>query len=292
MPAADASTVLLLSDEADALSDVLQAIHLEGRDVSRIAVADAARYVETCARRVVYLVERGGLRITLPNRDVLVAGGGLALLPRGLEHTLRTTGETVWIAGTFQVEEQIAGPMLRVLPDAIVIDAGELTHPWLDVARSLIVSELVAPNPGGRVMVSRLLDLLFVRTLRVWAAQEPATPQGLLTATLDPHIARALTAIHRDPGHPWSVPELARRAQLSRSAFAERFTRLTGMSPGRYASQRRLAYAEQLVLAGDRPLGRIAADIGYESEAAFSRAFSQAFGESPRARRGRASTSS
>ncbi len=276
--------VVQLSDGVDALSEVLQAIHLRGRDVCRTLATKPALHSEPAGARAMYIVDRGTLTITLPDREVVVGAGGLTLLPRGFEHRLRAASDTVWITGTFDVEEQIADPVLQVLPSAIVIDAAR-THPWLDISHGLIVSELVDPHPGSRVMVSRLLDVLFIRALRDWAAEAPNLASGWLTATMDPHLARALTAVHRDPGHAWSVDELARHAQLSRSAFAERFARLMGESPGRYVSRRRLAHANVLLTSSTAPVSRIAAEAGYESEAAFSRAFSRAFGESPSLRR-------
>ncbi|HEY2557499.1 MAG TPA: AraC family transcriptional regulator [Diaminobutyricibacter sp.] len=276
--------VVQLSDQDDALSDVLQAIHLRGRDVCRTVATKPMLHREPGGARAIYIVDRGTLNITLPDREVVIRTGGLAMLPRGFEHGLRAASDTVWITGTFDVEARIADPVLQVLPSAIVIDA-ERTHPWLEISHGLIVSELLDPNPGSRVMISRLLDLLFIRSLRDWAAEEPNRAGGWLTATMDPHIARALTAVHRRPGHAVSVDELAQHAQLSRSAFAERFTRLMGESPGRYVSRRRLAHADELLTSSSAPLSRIAAEAGYESEAAFSRAFSRAFGESPSLRR-------
>ncbi len=288
MGALSAVSVVALSDEVDALSDVLHAIHLRGRDVCRTTATKGTRHTEPAGARAIYVVEHGTLRVLLPDREVVVEGGGLVLLPLGLEHTLRAADDTVWITGTFDVEERIAGRVLQVLPSAIAIAGGPATHPWLDFTLQFILSELLAPNAGSRVMVSRLLDLLFIRALRAWAADDAAAVSGWLTATMDPHIARALTAIHRNPGHPWGVGELAQQAQLSRSAFAERFTRMMGESPGRYVSQHRLAHADQLLTSSDAPLRRIATEAGYDSEAAFSRAFSQAFGEPPSSRRKRA----
>lgn len=282
-----ASGVTQLPDEVDALSDVLQAIHLRGRSVWRTEAAEPSFRSDSDARAV-YLVQRGQLTISLPDRAETVVEGGLALLARGTAHRLHAEPGTVFVTGTFSVEEKVAEPVLRVLPASIIIDPGTRTQPWLDIAVALIVSELLEPSPGGRVMVSRLLDLLFVRVLRDWASTSTDVASGLLTATMDPPIARALAAVHHAPGRAWSVTELAQRAQLSRSAFAARFTALVGTSPGRYVAQQRLAHAEQLLVTTGSSLRRIAEQVGYGSDAALSRAFSQSYGESPSSRRRRA----
>jgi AraC-like DNA-binding protein len=283
----DTGETMRLPDDLDALSDVLHAIHLRGDDVYRRVAGERIVHDEQDGARAIYLVERGRLRLTMPDARHAVDEGGLALVARGLTHRLEADAGTVWITGTFAVEERRADPVLRVLPSAIVLSSGERTSPWLDVALALIVGELVEPHPGGRVMVSRLLDLLFIRTLREWAPADKNAVAGILTATMDPAIARVLTAIHRDPGRAWTVEALARRAQLSRSAFAARFAMLIGDTPGRYVARQRLAHAERLVRETDLPLRIIAADTGYESAAAFSRAFSRAYGESPRGHRAR-----
>jgi AraC-like DNA-binding protein len=278
-------TITASADDADALSDVLHAIHLRGRDVRRTETSGAFLGEEPAGVRAVYLVEQGSLQLRLPGQVVSIEAGGLALVASGAAHTLRADPDSVWITGIFEVEEHSAEAVLRVLPPAVIIAPGARTHPWLDVARELILAELTDPNPGGRVMVSRLLDLLFIRALRDWAAHAAERTGGLLTATLDRPVARALAAVHRTPGRAWSVPELAHIAGLSRSAFAERFAELVGVPPGRYAAQQRLAHADQLLRRTDHPIARIAGEVGYESEAAFSRAFSQQYGQSPRARR-------
>lgn len=134
-------------------------------------------------------------------------------------------------------------------------------------------------------MVSRVLDLFFIRALRDWAAHRLAGSGGLLAAVMDPPIARALAMVHRQPGRAWSVEELAARAGLSRSAFAARFTELVGIPPGRYVSERRLAHAQHLLVTTDLPVGQVATRVGYASETAFSRAFAQQFGVPPSATR-------
>ncbi len=135
-------------------------------------------------------------------------------------------------------------------------------------------------------MISRILDLLFIQVLRAWATGPDASP-GWLTGAMDPVIGDAITAIHANPGHPWTIERLAGKSNLSRSAFAERFARRVGQPPATYIVGVRLASASDLLLATTQSIAMIASEIGYDSEAAFSRAFSRRYGMAPsRWRRG------
>jgi AraC-like DNA-binding protein len=111
----------------------------------------------------------------------------------------------------------------------------------------------------------------------------PADGTGWLAGLRDAHVGRALAALHSAPEHKWTVDELARSAALSRSALAERFTRLVGSSPMQYLTHWRLAQAADHLRAGSDSVARIAERSGYETEAAFSRAFKREFGVPPAA---------
>lgn len=134
-------------------------------------------------------------------------------------------------------------------------------------------------------MVARILDLLFIQILRAWAAGTDAEPNWLAGA-LDPQIGLALSAIHRDPGHDWTVERLARVCSLSRSAFAARFVARVGKPPAGYLAHVRLEAAAGLLRDTSLPVGLIADRVGYKSEAAFSRAFTRRYGTPPARWRG------
>jgi transcriptional regulator GlxA family with amidase domain len=129
-------------------------------------------------------------------------------------------------------------------------------------------------------MVARILDLIFIQILRAWAAGTEAEPNWLAGA-LDPQIGLALSAIHRDPGHDWTVQELARACNLSRSAFAARFVARVGKPPATYLVHVRLDAATDLLGGTSLPVTHIAKNVGYASEAAFSRAFKNRYGTPP-----------
>lgn len=268
----------------DALSDVLHAIHLRGstvarRDSSHTPVAD---YPE--GNRTLHIVERAAglqLHVKEPRSDVILNAGDMVLLARGQAHTLRADGPSSWVTGTFVVDDDAADPLLAVLPSAVVIRNDHGEHDWLGLSLDLLLDELGHPGPGSQVMVSRILDLLFIHALRAWAARGDAAP-GWLTAAMDTTLGPIISSIHRAPGDNWSVEELARRATMSRSAFAGRFTRLVGVSPAAYVTTQRLDRAAHLLGVTSRPVREIAAEIGYASEAAFSRAFHRRYGAPPR----------
>ncbi|MEV6605589.1 AraC family transcriptional regulator [Kutzneria sp. NPDC051319] len=267
---------------ADALSDLLQAVHLEGGGIVRSVTDHPRRDRHLVGARMLHLVEQGSVRLEFRGHPAVDLGpGDMALLARGDAHTVQVS-EATWFTGHFLVDHLVADPLLGVLPAAVVVrgDSGDV--PWLPLGRQLMLSELADPQPGSRVMVARLLDLLFIRALRVWAASGEQASPGWLTAAMDPAIGPVLSAIHRDPAHDWSVDHLAALASLSRSAFAARFATLLGQPPGAYVTRQRLERAAHLLASTPESVARIAARVGYTSEAAFSRAFTRAFGDSPR----------
>jgi transcriptional regulator GlxA family with amidase domain len=144
----------------------------------------------------------------------------------------------------------------------------------------MLVFEMESPSQGSAVMVARILDLIFIQIMRAWAAGTDVEPNWLAGA-LDPQIGLALTTIHRNPGHDWTVEELARACNLSRSAFAARFVARVGKPPATYLAHVRLDTATDLLRDTSLPVALIAQNVGYASEAAFSRAFKNRYGTPP-----------
>jgi AraC-like DNA-binding protein len=299
--------------DADALSEVLAQVRLRGSTVLRCA--PGAPFSITCpvGVRLLHIVEAGSLTLTVEGETFPLRTGDLVLLARGHEHTLHSgtagpdTAWTLrpedlfvdevppghrpdrWLTGTFAVDAATAGPVLDVLPPAMIMRNTPRTR-WLPLSTQLLVAEVSDPCPGAAVMISRILDLLFVHALRGWAREDTARTPGWLTAAADPRIALAIGAMHRDPAHPWSVTELAKVATLSRSTFAERFTALLGCPPAGYLTDVRLRRAADLLTSTTEPIGMIARAVGYTSDAAFVRAFTRRYGQPPgRWRRGRPS---
>jgi AraC-like DNA-binding protein/quercetin dioxygenase-like cupin family protein len=289
---------------ADALSEILDTVRLRGQSVVRYAPGIVPFNIAMPGGHLLHIVERGDIRLRVSGAPpVTLRDGDLVLLAQGDRHRLQAgvnvavrdlgdadryvdEGELAqqdsrrWVTGTFAVDEAVADPLLSVLPPVIVVSGRGVDRDWLEVCLRLMVAEVVSPQPGSAVMISRILDLLFIHTLRAWS-REASTPPGWLTAALDPVLGQVLSAIHQDLTRPWSVAELARMANLSRTAFAERFTRLLGRPPAGYLIDRRLDRAAELLRRDTASVAAVAEAVGYTSEAGFSRAFSRRFGAPP-----------
>lgn len=189
---------------------------------------------------------------------------------------------TRFVCGYLALSRAVFRPLFESLPRVLCIQIG--SEPAAAVLRDLFqagVRESAALRPGGSSVLAKMAELLFVEALRRYIERVPPGGSSWLAGVRDTHVGRALALLHGDPGHAWTVDELAQEAGLSRSALAERFTSMVGESPMQYLTRWRLALAAQMLCAGREPIGRIAERSGYESEAAFSRAFKREFGEPP-----------
>ncbi len=197
---------------------------------------------------------------------------------------------TVVVCGWFAYERDLRSPMMAALP--IALHARLRTRPswtWLEKAIAYAVEESASQRPGGRAIGSKLAEVLFVEALRAYAETLPEGHAGWLSALRDPVVGRCIALMHESPGTAWTIASLAGEVHTSRTVLAERFTALVGMPPMHYLMQWRIALAAHLLGAKEGPsLARVAEQIGYDSEAAFSRAFKRQYGVPPGAWRRRA----
>ncbi len=177
-------------------------------------------------------------------------------------------------------DERPFNPLLEALPSVIHLSAADAAAGWLATLLSMAVKESVTDRPGRDNILARLSELIFVETIRRHLETLPAAETGWLAGLRDPVVGRALAALHEAASHPWTVDALARRANASRSVLAERFATLVGYPPMQYLALWRMQLASRRLIEG-RPIAAVAADVGYESEAAFSRAFKKLVGQSP-----------
>jgi AraC family transcriptional activator of mtrCDE len=195
---------------------------------------------------------------------------------------------TTLVCGTYALDGQIARPMLRALPKAVVFTASRIrANPALASVLSLLTSEIECPAPGGDLLVRHLFDTLFVYVFRAWMIQAPVATSSWLTALRDAAVSKSLAQMHAAPAKDWSVQALARVAGLSRAAFARRFAAAVGEPPLAYLTRWRMGLAARMLVEGDASIAQVATRVGYESEFAFSRAFKRTRGTAPSAfRRG------
>jgi AraC-like DNA-binding protein len=152
---------------------------------------------------------------------------------------------------------------------------------WLGTTLKFTINEAKAARPGNAAMLGRLTELMFVEILREFMQQRPGDQGGWLAGLSDPHVGTALRLLHADPTRNWTVEALARESAVSRSVLAGRFTSLVGEAPMRYLANWRMQLARQMLREGAQSVQQVATRVGYESEAAFNRAFKRATGSPP-----------
>jgi len=195
---------------------------------------------------------------------------------------------TTLIGGRFEIENGDHNPLLRSLPSFIHIQ-GDRGHPvqWLETTLQFISSEMASGQPGASTVVSRLADILLVQAVRAHLAQSRHGDGGWLRALVDPQIGEALSLIHAEPHASWTVPILAERVGMSRSGFSARFSELVDEPPLTYLTRWRMATASRLLHTSAASVGEVATRVGYDAEAAFSKAFKRWNGIAPGAYRRR-----
>jgi AraC family transcriptional regulator, alkane utilization regulator len=190
--------------------------------------------------------------------------------------------ETRMVCGFLESSEFLLTPVFRTLPTLLVDRAEDDQVSALiksTVGQILALTENAAP--GSELMLGRLMELLFVEVLRRYAMRLPASARGWFAALNDPIVGRAIQSVHADPARRWTVEELAREAGSSRTVLAERFHEVLGQAPIEYITCWRMQLAAERIRAGGGSLAAIAADVGYDSEAAFNRAFKRVTGVTP-----------
>jgi AraC-like DNA-binding protein len=158
---------------------------------------------------------------------------------------------------------------------------------WLHSTLRFMAAEASELRPGGEAVITRLADILVIQAIRAWIERDAVAQTGWLGALKDKQIGRAIALIHRDPARQWTLASLADEVAMSRSAFAARFTELVGMPAMQYLAQWRMNMARMWLEETDPRLGDLASRLGYQSEAAFSRAFKRFAGVPPGAVRRR-----
>ncbi len=233
--------------------------------------------------------------VVFPHGNAHLMGSGLQFAPAHINHVVQLRmpelnlvryggdGErALLVCGWFAYEREQPNPLVANLPPQFVTALGALpSWPWIAQSIRYALEQSSGHQAGADVVAAKVAEMLFVEALRGYIESLPVAQTGWLSGLRDPHIGKCLSLLHADPTREWTVAELARAVNLSRSVLAERFVELVKMSPMQYLKEWRLSSAAQMLSGRRDSLARIADAVGYGSEAAFSRAFKKSYGVSP-----------
>ena len=211
-----------------------------------------------------------GISAKIKSRDLspLRAGGGGA--------TSR------FVCGYMTCDPHLCRPILNGLPPVFKVNIrADSSGKWLESSIMHLLEEIVSGHAGTEALLAKLSETLFIDTLRRYIAGLPEQQTGWLAGARDPIVGKSLGLMHSRIAYAWTIADLAEEVGISRSALVERFTRYLSEPPMTYLTRWRLQLAARSLEKTSRGVAEIAADIGYESEAAFNRAFKREFGQPP-----------
>jgi AraC-like DNA-binding protein len=186
------------------------------------------------------------------------------------------------VCGYLACDSSLFDAVLAPLPRMMIVNMREgASAQWLTSSLRFSIAETTTQRAGAGTVLAKLSELMFVEALRRHVESLPAEQTGWLAGLRDRFVGKTLALIHARPRHAWTVEELAGEVGLSRSALADRFTALVGQPPMQYLTRWRLQLAADLLRSTGRNVAAIAAEVGYDSEAAFSRAFKREIGVAP-----------
>lgn len=303
----------MMASRVDLLSQVLTLIRLRGELIYSAELTSPWGLRFEAGSAYFHVVSEGEMWVETDDRPATHAvAGDLLVLPQGRGHSIGTQAAkpfaaaevldaqlredslairlggngsmTRLVTGAFRFEGDNLPEMLAVLPAIIRIPSGMRDgeeEDWVGGLAHFLLAEARTPHPGAALMISRLVDVMVIRAMRIWVRTASPEDKGWLGALADPRISRALKAIHDEPFRRWTVAQLAGVANMSRSSFAERFATLIGAAPLHYQTRWRLLLANEMLKRADTRVSDVARRIGYDSDAAFSRAFKAQFGFAP-----------
>lgn len=299
----------------DTLSLILDDMHFDGVVFAssinappwswRLAVEGLA-CAHVITRGQAWLIREGAEPLLLETGDLIVLPGGVPHLIQDRPHSAAQTRDLLprmardladsrlggqdspqschLISTHARYDVNMAAPLVKALPPVLhVRGLGEAPPPWLAVGLQFLALEVSHQRPAQQAILNRMGDILFMQCIRGHVESVPEGSGSWLSALKDRALSTALALIHRQPQRNWTVPELAKEACLSRSAFAERFTQTLGEPPLTYLTRHRMRLAARQLSTSALSVGKIAEQVGYASEAAFSQAFKREHGVSPSA---------
>ncbi len=222
-----------------------------------------------------HIIENG-----MPTRTVDMAKELARIVAHGLNVSrLGGGGEvTRFICGFMACEPRLSQVFLSGLPPLFKVSIrNDASGRWLENSIRFSVNEADTSRAGGEAVLAKLSEVLFVEALRAYIAHLPVEQTGWLAGARDSEVGKALAIMHRNPAHAWTIASLAKEAGVSRSVLAERFRHYLDEPPMAYLTRWRLQLGAQMLASTSYSVAQIAAEVGYESEAAFNRAFKREF---------------
>ncbi len=296
---------------------LLADMHLRGASIADIALpADTRLEIAAAPSAMFHLLLQAPepVPVSCGDQTLLVEPGDVLVFPSGTAHRIgrgqqveelcfgdelqrpivRGSGHqsaTInLMSARAHFDEELARPFMTALPTVFRVPGEKgFLPPWIAIGVQFIREALQSTLPAHQAIINRVAEILLIECLRRYVARIPADSQTWLRALRDPAISRALAALHRDPAYRWTVESLAQEANLSRSAFAQRFSRCMDQTPMAYLTSHRLRKAAWQLRHTGQPVARIAEEAGYSSSSAFTQAFERLKGSSPRAYRDAAS---
>ena len=258
-----------------------------------------------------HIVTEGSCQLQSAHEQVQLTAGDLVLLPLGKGHSIasdKSIGCTAFfdlpvtrpserfeilryggggeythlICGVLSFDQVAGTKPIAQLPAFIHTksDSGELAND-MNALMTLMAEEAQSLHAGGETIIAHLADIIVIKAIRHWIEHAPEASQGWLGGLKDPKISKALAAIHNQPESAWTVDQLAKQAGMSRSGFSARFTEIIGTSVKQYLTEWRMSLARMRIMHSPVTLTELAEALGYQSEAAFSRAYKRINGEPP-----------
>lgn len=189
---------------------------------------------------------------------------------------------TKFVCGYMACDPQLSKVFLGGLPTVFKVSIrNDASGGWLENSIRFSVEQADSARAGGEAVLAKLSELVFIEALRMYIAQLPAEQTGWLAGARDSEVGKTLALMHREPGRPWTLAELAKEVGISRSVLAERFRHYLSESPIAYLTRWRLQLGAEMLGSTNRSVAQVASEVGYESEAAFNRAFKREFATPP-----------
>lgn len=303
-----------IPEHTDTLGETLYSLRLNGLVYanSELSAPWGVDMPPMEGKMMFHIVTQGSCLLRFPDRDdVILRPGELALLPKGEGHCICSDTEitcepffevpvtklserfefmryggggeqTLLTCGVLSFDHVVGDKLIAQLPSLIHMqsDNGQLPAS-LQALIQLMAEEASMLGAGGETVVAHLADIIVIKAIRYWLEHSPEASKGWLGALKDPKIGKALAIMHAHPETAWTVERLAEQAGMSRSGFSARFTEVIGTSAKQYLTEWRMSLARMKIMQSPIALVDLAEELGYRSEAAFSRAYKRVFGVPP-----------